>query len=115
MLHSLDRLASAAAVVDGIRTGDLLPGDWVIVCTKNSTYSLLANADGTFQASGGWFNRFDQQSERVRIAGCTWGGSVLFTRMIAGPGMFLEFANNVRTTRIREVRHLRPTAAPTVH
>jgi hypothetical protein len=35
--------------------------------------------------------------------------------MIAAPGMFLEFANNVRTTRIREVRCLRPQPSPTIH
>ena len=52
---------------------------------------------------------------RLRVAGCTWGGSAILTRMIAAPGMFLEFGNRVRTTRIREVRHLRCTAAPTIH
>jgi hypothetical protein len=35
--------------------------------------------------------------------------------MIAAPGMFLEFSNRVLTTRIREVRHLRPLASPTIH
>ena len=53
--------------------------------------------------------------ETMCLAGCTWGGSALLTRMIAAPGMFLEFGNRVRTTRIREVRHLRAAAAPTVH
>jgi len=115
MVASLESLASCAACVDGVRACDVQPGDWVIVRTRNSTYSLLANDDGTFDASGGWFAREDQSGSRLRIAGCTWGGSALMTRMIAAPGMFLEFANNVRTTRIREVRILRPTSATTVH
>ena len=115
MVASLESLASCAACVEGVRAGDVQPGDWIIVRTRNSTYSLLANDDGTFDASGGWFSREEQCGLRLRIAGCTWGGSALMTRMIAAPGMFLEFANNVRTTRIREVRIVRPQPAPTVH
>src|SRR5919106_3689972 len=115
MLASLESLASSAASVDGVRAGDVQPGDWVIVRTKNSTYSLLANDDGTFDASGGWFSREEQSGARLRVAGCTWGGSALLTRMIAAPGMFLEFANNVRTTRIREVRIVRPATSSAIH
>jgi hypothetical protein len=125
MFQSLDRLASAAAVVDGVRVGDLEPGDCLFVKTRNSVYALRLNADGTFDAEGGWFSRQDgaglpaeaasHAGRRRRVLGCTWGGSALMTRMIAAPGMFLEFDNRVRTTRIREVRHLRFTASPTVH
>jgi len=112
---SLESLATSASCVDGVRADDVQPGDWVIVRTRNSTYSLLANDDGTFDATGGWFSREEQSGARLRIAGCTWGGSALLTRMIAAPGMFLEFANNVRTTRIREVRVLRPYASTSIH
>ncbi len=125
MVQSLDRLASAAAVVDGVRIGDLEPGDFVGVRTMNSIYTLRVNADGTFDAEGGWFARQEgsglpdgasvKAGSGLRIAGCTWGGSALVTRMIAAPGMFLEFGNRVRTTRIREVRHLRCVAAPPIH
>lgn len=112
---SLDRLASAAGSIAGIREEDLQPGDWVIVRTKNSTYSLRRNGDGTFDATGGWFSRHAGTGERLRVAGCTWGGTALLTRMVAAQGMCLEFANQVRTTRIREVRHLRPSGASTIH
>ena len=112
---SLESLATSASSVEGVRADDVRPGDWVIVRTRNSTYSLLANDDGTFDATGGWFSREEQSGARLRVAGCTWGGSALLTRMIAAPGMFLEFANNVRTTRIREVRVLRPQGAATIH
>lgn len=114
MVVSLESLATCAACVDGVRAGDVQPGDRVIVRTKNSTYLLLAHDDGTFEATGGWFSR-EQSGARLRIAGCTWGGSALFTRMIAAPGMFLEFSNSVRTTRIRDVRIVRPCLSPTVH
>lgn len=145
MFQSLDRLASAAAVVEGVRVGDLEPGDCLFVKTRNSLYALRMNADGTFDAEGGWFSRQGstgsasdsgtsspdpassatpglsaeaspaKTGRRRRVLGCTWGGSALMTRMIAAPGMFLEFDNRVRTTRIREVRHLRYTAAATIH
>jgi hypothetical protein len=35
--------------------------------------------------------------------------------MIAAPGMFLEFANGVRTTRIREAGHIHAAAGSTIH
>ena len=125
MTQSLERLASAAAVVDGVRAGDLEPGDCLVIRTRNSVYVLRVNADGTFDAEGGWFSRQQESGLPaetpakaglgLKIAGCTWGGSAILTRMIAAPGMFLEFGNRVRTTRIREVRHLRCAAAPTIH
>ena len=115
MQCSLEVLASHAATVDAVRAGDVQPGDWLIVRTKNSTYALRANGDGTFDASGGWFHRHPSDGIRLRIAGCTWGGSSLLIGVIAAPGMCLEFANRVTTTRIREVRHLRAVASPTVH
>ena len=132
MFASIERLASAAAVVDGVRVGDLEPGDCLVVRTRNSIYTLRLNADGTFDAEGGWFARQEdadpeanpaslpaEASERTgrrrRVVGCTWGGSALLTRMIAAPGMFLEFDNRVRTTRIREVRHLRYIPPSTIH
>ncbi|HET9265071.1 MAG TPA: hypothetical protein VFO14_18615 [Vicinamibacterales bacterium] len=114
-MHSLDSLAAAAPAIDGVRIGDLEPGDRIIVRTRNSVYSLLLKGGDTFEASGGWFTREAQSGLEVRVAGCTWGGSALLTRMIAAPGMFLEFANHVRTTRIREVRVLRPSVGATLH
>lgn len=111
----LDRLALAGVEVEGVREADLELGDWVIVRTRNSTYALRVNGDGTFDVSGGWFQRSEGSGTGLRVVGCTWGGSALLTRMVAAPGMFLEFSNRVRTTRIREVRHLRPSLSPTIH
>jgi hypothetical protein len=42
----------------------------------------------------------------VRINGCTWGGRAICEEIIAAPGLFLEFANGVTTTRIKSVTHL---------
>jgi hypothetical protein len=112
---SLDRLARVSAGVPGVRITDVEPGDCVVVRTRNSTYILRANGDGTFDAEGGWFARQRASGRRLRIAGCTWGGSALLTCMVAAPGMFLEFDNDLRTTRIREVRHLRLGVPATIH
>ena len=113
MSYSLDAMAASATAVSGIRATDLQTGDCLIIQTRNSTYVLRANDDGTFDATGGWFSRHEDGAMRLRVAGCTWGGSVLLTCMVAAPGMFLEFANKVRTTRICEVRLLRPSQ--TIH
>jgi hypothetical protein len=112
---SLDGLASRAPELGGVRESDVEIGDWIIVRTKNSTYALRVNGDGTFDATGGWFRKHPRDGERMRVAGCTWGGSALLTGVIAVPGMCLEFANRVTTTRIREVRHIRAVAAATIH
>jgi hypothetical protein len=112
---SLDYLASRAPELGGVRESDVEIGDWIIVRTRNSTYALRVNGDGTFDASGGWFRKHPRAGERLRVAGCTWGGSALLTGVIAVPGMCLEFANRVTTTRIREVRHIRAVAGATVH
>ncbi len=105
--RTIDRLAAVAPELDGVRASDVRPGDWIVVRTKNSTYALSAVGDGTFMVSGGWFAAEHQEPARVRVVGCTWGGSAILLHMIAAPGMCIEFDNGVRTTRAREVRVLR--------
>lgn len=103
---TLDRIVETAENISGIWTDDVAAGDWVVVRTKNSTYSMAAMGDGAFRVSGGWFAAQGEDRD-VRIAGCTWGGAVIHTRLVAAIGMFLEFDNGVRTTRIREIKHIR--------
>lgn len=100
----IDDLAQAADHFGGVRRRDLERGDRVIISTKNSVYSLTARADGSFDVSGGWFEREGSGSATVEVLGCTAGGHALFTEHIAAPGLFLEFGDGLRTTRIRTVR-----------
>ena len=100
----IDELAEAAGVFGGVRRQDIEPGDRIVVSTKNSVYSLTARIDGTFEVSGGWFEREGDGSVSVEVLGCTAGGHALFTDHIAAPGLFMEFADGLRTTRIRTVR-----------
>ena len=57
MSYSLESIAASAELVSGVRAADLQPGDCVVIQTRNSTYVLRANEDGTFDATGGWFSR----------------------------------------------------------
>lgn len=100
----LDGLTEAAELVDGVKRRDLSPGDRVIISTKNSVYSLTARADGWFEVSGGWFEREGTGAARVEVRGCTAGGHAIFTDHIAAKGLFMEFADGLRTTRIKSVR-----------
>jgi hypothetical protein len=111
-VRTLDRLADHARVVQGIRVETVTAGDWIVVRTANSVYSLAALGEGNYRVSGGWFTARGADSSVVRIAGCTWGGPALHTRLIAAPGMHLEFTNGVRTTRIRDVRLGRGASGP---
>jgi hypothetical protein len=109
-VRTLDRIAALAEDINGIWARDVKPGDWVVVRTRNSVYTAAALGDGTYRVAGGWFATDGRNETPVRIAGCTWGGSVIHTALVAAPGMFLEFANGVRTTRIRDVQLIRAVA-----
>ena len=90
-----------------VRKNELSCGDRVIVRTRNSTYSLCVLGDDTFAVSGGWFERGNDCATLITVNGCTYGGSVIRHDVVAGPGLFLEFGNNVLTTRIQDVRVVR--------
>jgi hypothetical protein len=104
--RTLDRMVETAQQIDGVLADEVRPGDFVIVRTRNSVYSLAALGEGRFRAAGGWFGAGGEGQE-VRVTGCTWGGAAIHTRVVAGVGMFLEFDNGVRTTRIRQVTLMR--------
>ncbi|HVS01533.1 MAG TPA: hypothetical protein VMT16_02095 [Thermoanaerobaculia bacterium] len=109
-VRELAALVEAATELEGVRRGDLRPGDRLLVATRNSIYSLVSRPGGGFEVSGGWFDRESTSPAEAGVAGCTAGGRALFSELVAAPGLFLEFANGVRTTRIRRVRLLRASA-----
>ena len=101
---ALDGLTEVADLVDGVKRRNLDPGDRIVISTKNSVYSLTARADGLFDVSGGWFEREGEGETRVEIRGCTAGGHAIFTDHVAAKGLFMEFTDGLRTTRIKSVR-----------
>ncbi len=106
-VRTLDRLVQSTDAIDGVWADNVQPGDWIVVRTRNSVYSLAALGTGRYRAVGGWFAASGAEGRDVRIAGCTWGGAAIHTRLVAAIGMYLEFDNGVRTTRIREVSLIR--------
>ncbi len=92
--------------VDGlkeVRKKELYFGDWVLVTTANSTYSIYVIGDGLYYVSGGWFDREGWSPLRTAIAGCSWGGSAIKLDIVAACGLHLEFGNRVLTSAIRKI------------
>lgn len=109
--RTLDQLVEQADHLEGVRSADLRRGDWLVVDTRNSSYSICALGEGRYWVSGGWFDRQGLSPATVTINGCTWGGSAIKTDVVAVPGLRLEFGNRVVTSRIRGVRLIRSGAA----
>ena len=106
-LHDLTTLARFAHATDGVRKDELRPGDRVLVTTRNSTYSIRMLATDRYEVSGGWFAHQGHNSMVLGINGCTFGGNAIHSGLLAAPGLFLEFANRVVTTRIHRVDLIR--------
>jgi hypothetical protein len=82
---------------------DLRFGDCLVVQTCNSLYKMRVIAEGWFEITGGWFDRKGKSPMRVRISGCTWGGSAIKLNIAAACGLCLEFGNRVVTTPIQKI------------
>ena len=89
------------------RKDELGCGDYVVVTTENSIYSIQVLEDATYRVCGGWFDRQKLSPVTLTVAGCTWGGSVIKRDILAACGLHLEFGNRVLTSRIRDVLVIR--------
>jgi len=98
-----------------IRRQDLVAGDLIIVRTRNSVYLMWVLGEDRFAVRGGWFDQHEESPVTVRINGCTYGQSAIRHDVVAAPGLFLEFGNNVRTTRIQDVRIERQAGSTVLH
>lgn len=114
-VRTLDAIVKHAKGVSAVQRQDLNLGDWVVVTTRNSTYSLRVLGDNEYAVSGGWFDTKRLSPLRIAVNGCTWGGTAIKNDLVAAPGLFLEFGNRVKTTRIREVRVFRHQDHGTCH
>jgi hypothetical protein len=114
-VRTLDGIVKHAKGVSAVQRRDLSLGDWVVITTRNSTYSLRVLGDNQYAVSGGWFDQKALSPQRVAVNGCTWGGTAIKNDLVAAPGLFLEFGNRVKTTRIREVRVFRHQDQGTYH
>ena len=112
--RNLDTMVEHCSRLESVRKRDLCSGDWVLVTTKNSLYTICALGNDTYSVSGGWFDRKGLSPQVTTINGCTWGGSSIKIDIVAAPGLFLEFGNSLKTTRIQRVRVIRNEDQPTV-
>ncbi|MFQ5927270.1 MAG: hypothetical protein ACE5MH_07535 [Terriglobia bacterium] len=109
-VRTLEAIVDHASCVEPVHKRDLRCGDWVLVTTKNSLYSICVLGDDLYSVSGGWFDRQGLSPQKTTINGCTWGGRAIKYDIVAAPGLFLEFGNQVMTTRIQQVRVIRAAA-----
>jgi hypothetical protein len=101
--RTLGAIVDNASDLRPVLKSDLSRGDSVVVVTKNSTYSICFLGGDSYSVAGGWFDQNSSAPLTVGVNGCTWGGSAIKSDILAAPGLFLEFGNRVRTTRIQQV------------
>ncbi len=99
--YALSSLVERAARLRQILKESLRPGDRLVIKTCNSLYTIVVLGGGDCLASGGWFDRRGLSPARVRINGCTWGGSAIKVDTAAAEGLCLEFANRLLTSPIQ--------------
>ncbi|MFQ5649810.1 MAG: hypothetical protein ACE5IY_07700 [bacterium] len=100
--QSLDKIVAGADQLKQLRKQDLQVGDLVIITTRNSEYRIRTLEDGFYQVSGGWFVRQGMSPIKLKIAGCTWGGSIIKADVVAACGLCLEFGNRLITSPIKK-------------
>ena len=100
--RTVNAILEQAALSRPVRKRDLGCGDYVLVTTENSVYSIEVLADATYCIRGGWFDRQRLSPVKTSIVGCTWGGTAIKNDIVAACGLHLEFGNRVLTSRIRE-------------
>ena len=101
--RTLATITQQAGRLKEVRKEELTFGDWVVVTTLNSTYSIRVLEGDLYSISGGWFDNEGLSPLRMTITGCTWGGSAIKLGIVAACGLHLEFGNRVVTSAIQKV------------
>ena len=101
--QNLATLVEMSGRLEPVYKVDLHSGDCLIVQTCNSSYTMRVIGDGWFEITGGWFDRKGKSPMRVRINGCTWGGSAIKLDIAAACGLCMEFGNRVVTSPIQKI------------
>ena len=101
--HSLEKIVEGTTHLKQVRKADLQYGDLLLITTHNSVYSVRVLDNDLYLVSGGWFDNKGLSPMKIRINGCTWGGSIIKIDIVAACGLCLEFGNRVVTTPIQKV------------
>ncbi len=115
LARTLSTIVEHARWNTAIRRNELTEGDQIVVTTRNSTYMMWFLGGNEFAVRGGWFDQQGLSPMVIRINGCTYGRSAIRHDVVAAIGLFLEFGNNVRTTRIQELKVLKSHEPTVVH
>jgi len=99
----LKNLSDLSNALPQVYKHKLQPGDHILVKTLYSVYSIKVIDYNEYLVSGGWFDLQNISPQKLNIRGCTWGGSVIKTDIIAACGLCIEFSNNLITSRINKV------------
>ena len=103
MNYELSNIVAVSDSLYQIRKSDLRSGDELQLVTVNSHYNIRIDDDGEYVVSGGWFDRMEMAPAKIKINGCTWGGSIIKTDIIAACGLFVEFSNKLLTSKIQKI------------
>src|SRR4030066_436128 len=106
MGYELERLVNDCGTLVQIHKNELQPGDQILLKTVNSIYSIKVLENGYYNVSGGWFDKNELSPVKTTISGCTWGGCIIKTDIVAACGLCLEFGNKVITSRIKKIFHI---------
>ncbi|MCG8607306.1 hypothetical protein MJD09_20280 [bacterium] len=105
--QSLTRIVEGTDHLKQIHKSDLQFGDMLCIRTCNSDYLIRVLDNGFYLVSGGWFDHHGLSPMRLKITGCTWGGSIIKLDIAAACGLCLEFSNRVITSPINKVNLIR--------
>ena len=101
--QNLEKVANRIIYQEEICKKDLQFGDLAFISTKNSEYHVYVLESGSYLVMGGWFDQKKLSPVEVGIKGCTWGGSIIKSDIVAACGLHLEFRNGLRTSVIQKV------------
>jgi hypothetical protein len=105
--QSLERIINGIIYLDELRKEELMFGDLILISTLNSTYSVYVFDDDYYLVFGGWFEKNGLSPTKIGINGCTWGGNIIKTDIVAACGLHMEFNNGLVTSKIQEVTVLK--------
>ena len=105
--RSLDAIVATADRIPLVKRADVREGDWLLVKTRNSVYTIAVGPGRGCRVSGGWFDRRGISPVSTTVAGCTWGGSVIKVDLVAAIGLCIEFGNRLITTEALRIVHFR--------
>jgi len=100
---TLNGMVRASHLFPQVRKNEVSPGDWVIIRTVMSVYTLRALSDGLYEARGGWFDQNGYAPMTIGVTGATWGGSAIMPQVLAACGMRVEFRNRLITSPVRSI------------